>query len=63
MGIPLYTQKPPGFAEEKLAHPDGIPRFLKMTCKLWVETQEELERKVEFLKNEDAKLKKFGVKI
>lgn len=43
VGLSLYTQKPHGFADEKLANTDGVARFLKMAAGYWQEHQSELD--------------------
>lgn len=60
VGLPLYTQKKHGFADEKLANTDGIARFLKMTAEYWKEHQQELDKIEKEVKERKAWLKNYG---
>lgn len=63
VGLIPYTQKPHGFASEKLANTDGIARFLKMAGLFWGEHQDELEEKAKTIREDSEKLRKYGVKV
>jgi hypothetical protein len=63
VGLSLYTLKPHGFADEKLANTDGIARFLKMAANYWKAHQAELEQKAKANKEEAERLRGYGVKV
>ena len=63
VGLQLYTQKPHGFADEKLANTDGIARFLKMAANYWAEHRVELEQKAESIKREKERLRRYGIDL
>ena len=60
-GLPLFTQVPHGFADEKLANTDGLGRFFKMAADFWLEHRAELEVEARDVKEREARLKKYGV--
>lgn len=62
VGLLLYTQKPKGFANEKLANTDGIARFLKMAGEFWGEHQDELEAEAKKLREDQERLKRYGIR-
>lgn len=63
VGLLLHTQKPHGFADEKLANTDGIARFLKMAGRFWAEHQDELEARARANREEAEKLRAHGIKV
>ncbi len=38
-GLPLFTQKPHGFVDEKVANTDGMAKFFKHCYKFWKESE------------------------
>ena len=62
-GLLLYTQKPHGFAGEKLANTDDIAEFFKRTFKYWKEHEAERLQELAALAEEERRLQERKKKL
>jgi len=66
VGLQLYTQKPHGLANEKLANTDSVAKFLKFCWKYWVNDKASRLTKFREIAIKEEQLKKerelLGVK-
>jgi hypothetical protein len=67
-GLQLFTQKPHGFAHEKVANTKGISKFLKMCAKYYMDKENErakerieLEIQKKELERKEKQLKDMGI--
>lgn len=61
VGLPAFTQKKHGFADQKQPNRDGLSKFFKLATEFYKSYKTELEIEAKELKKRTDRLKKYGI--
>lgn len=63
VGLPAFTQKKGGFADQKQPNRDGLSKSFKMSVDFYKTYRNELEKEAQEVKVRAEKLKKYGIGV